>query len=74
MFSAPWWLPGGHLQTLYASLRPPPQVPLQRSRWRSPDDDFVDVDFAGDAGASRFSTASRVAPTATTRVRSPPTP
>lgn len=53
MFSAPWWLPGGHLQTLYASLRPPPPVPLQRSRWRTPDDDFVDVDFAGDAGAAR---------------------
>jgi predicted alpha/beta-fold hydrolase len=53
MFSSPWWLPGGHLQTIYASLRPPPRVPLERSRWQTPDGDFVDVDFAGDAGADR---------------------
>jgi uncharacterized protein len=53
MFSSPWWLPGGHVQTLYATLRPPPRVPLERSRWRAPDGDFVDVDFAGDAAAER---------------------
>lgn len=53
MFSSPWWLPGGHLQTLYPSLRPPPRVPLERSRWQTPDGDFVDVDFAGGAGAER---------------------
>jgi hypothetical protein len=53
MFSSPWWLPGGHLQTIYASLRPPPRVPLERSRWETPDADFIDVDFAGDAAAKR---------------------
>lgn len=53
MFASPWWLPGGHLQTIYASLRPPPRVPLERSRLRTPDGDFVDVDFAGDAAAAR---------------------
>ena len=53
MFSSPWWLPGGHLQTIYASLRPPPRVPLERSRWQTADGDFVDVDFAGDAKAPR---------------------
>jgi uncharacterized protein len=53
MFSSPWWLPGGHLQTIYASLRPPPRVALERSRWETPDGDFVDVDFAGDAAAPR---------------------
>jgi len=53
MYSAPWWLPGGHLQTIYASLRPPPRVALERSRWDTPDGDFVDVDFAGDPGAAR---------------------
>ena len=74
MFSSPWWLPGGHLQTIYASLRPPPRVPLERSRWQTADGDFVDVDFAGDAkapGTSRFSMASRAAPTATTRASRP---
>jgi uncharacterized protein len=53
MFAAPWWLPGGHLQTIYASLRPPPRVPLERSRWQTPGGDFVDVDFAGAAAATR---------------------
>jgi len=53
MFRSPWWLPGGHLQTIYASLRPPPRVRLERERWDTPDGDFIDVDFAGDASAGR---------------------
>jgi len=53
MFSSPWWLPGGHLQTIYASLRPPPRVRLERERWQAPDGDFVDIDFAGDPAAGR---------------------
>lgn len=53
MFASPWWLPGGHLQTIYASLAPPPRVAFERSRWDTPDGDFIDVDFAGEAAASR---------------------
>ncbi len=53
MFESPWWLPGGHLQTIYASLRPPPRVALERSRWETPDGDFIDVDFAGDPDSAR---------------------
>jgi uncharacterized protein len=53
MFESPWWLPGGHLQTIYASLRPPPRVALERSRWETPDGDFIDVDFAGDPDSTR---------------------
>jgi predicted alpha/beta-fold hydrolase len=53
MFSAPWWLPGGHLQTIYAALRPPPRMRLERARWESPDGDFIDVDFAGERNAAR---------------------
>lgn len=48
-YRAPWWLPGGHLQTIWASVRsrrieaaPPP---LERQRWSTPDGDFVDVDW-----------------------------
>ena len=52
MYRAPWWLPGGHLQTIYASLRPPPRVALRRERWDTPDGDFIDVDFAGAGGRS----------------------
>jgi predicted alpha/beta-fold hydrolase len=50
-FSSPWWLPGGHLQTIVASLLPPPRVALRRERWDTPDGDFIDVDFCGDPGA-----------------------
>ena len=53
MSSSPWWLPGGHLQTIFATLRRPPRVALERSRWDTPDGDFIDVDFAGDAAAQR---------------------
>jgi predicted alpha/beta-fold hydrolase len=50
-FCSPWWLPGGHLQTIVPSLFPPPRVPLRRERWDTPDGDFIDVDFCGDPGA-----------------------
>ena len=53
MFSSPWWLPGGHLQTIYAALRPPPRLPMERERWEAPDGDFIDIDFAGDPAAAR---------------------
>ncbi|MDQ5847644.1 MAG: alpha/beta fold hydrolase [Pseudomonadota bacterium] len=50
-YAAPWWLPGGHAQTVYPSLWPPPRVRLERERWETPDGDFIDVDFCGDPGA-----------------------
>jgi len=52
-YRAPRWLPGGHLQTIYASLLAAPgDTSYQRERWDAPDGDFVDVDrIAGDAGA-----------------------
>jgi hypothetical protein len=47
-YRAPWWLPGGHPQTIWPALlsradlaRPPGYV---RERWRAPDADFIDVD------------------------------
>jgi uncharacterized protein len=47
-YSAPWWLPGGHLQTiwsaLYARKRRNAARTLQRERWTTPDGDFIDVD------------------------------
>lgn len=45
-YRAPRWLPGGHLQTLYASLAAPrPRVAFRRERWETPDGDFIDLDF-----------------------------
>ncbi len=44
---APWWMPGGHLQTIVpAKLLALPRVRYRRERWDTPDGDFIDVDFA----------------------------
>ena len=47
-YQAPWWLPGGNLQTLWAALASRrhfgPAPAWQRSRWTTPDGDFIDVD------------------------------
>lgn len=49
-YSPPWWLPGGHAQTIWAALcarrhggTPPVWT---RERWNTPDGDFIDVDQA----------------------------
>ena len=49
-YHAPWWLPGGNLQTIWAAVRAqrfmgPPPV-FRRERWTTPDNDFADVDFS----------------------------
>ena len=54
-YRAPWWLPGGNLQTLYAALLAPrASVRLERERWDTPDGDFVDVDFLPGASNAPF--------------------
>jgi len=52
-YRAPWWLPGGNLQTLYAPLLARGgDVRFRRERWTTPDGDFVDIDLvAGEARA-----------------------
>jgi len=54
-YRSPWWLPGGHLQTiwpaLYAKRFSNSPVNWRRERWTTPDQDFVDVDFC-EAAAS----------------------
>ena len=48
-YRAPWWLPGGNLQTIWPALYARrvfgahPQ--FRRERWATPDGDFVDVDW-----------------------------
>jgi uncharacterized protein len=46
-YRAPWWLPGGHLQTVAAALMPAPRIAWSRERWETPDGDFIDLDWAG---------------------------
>jgi predicted alpha/beta-fold hydrolase len=49
-YAAPWWLPGGNLQTIWPALfarraaGPVPQY--RRERWSTPDGDFVDLDWS----------------------------
>jgi predicted alpha/beta-fold hydrolase len=46
-YRAPAWLPGGHVQTIYASLRShAAPVRYRRTRWDTPDGDFIDLDWA----------------------------
>lgn len=47
---SPWWLPGGHAQTIWPALAsrshdPAHKVHYRRERWTTPDADFVDVDW-----------------------------
>jgi len=56
-YAAPVWLPGGHAQTiwsaLYAKKRCRTALPLQRTRWNTPDGDFMDVDHQSASSGSR---------------------
>jgi predicted alpha/beta-fold hydrolase len=45
-YTAPYWQPGGHLQTILpATFMRKPAVAYRRERWDTPDGDFIDVDF-----------------------------
>jgi len=45
-YRAPWWLPGGHLQTIYARMLARRYTArYRRERWETPDGDFIDLDW-----------------------------
>lgn len=48
-YSAPRWLPGGNLQTIWSALLARSTLAARpaflRERWATPDGDFIDVDF-----------------------------
>jgi uncharacterized protein len=48
-YAAPWWLPGGNLQTIWPALygrrRFGTPSLFRRERWTTPDGDFLDVDW-----------------------------
>ncbi|MFY9512144.1 MAG: alpha/beta hydrolase, partial [Rubrivivax sp.] len=55
-YRAPWWLPGGNLQTIWPALCSRPRLAeapaYRRERWRAPDGDFIDVDHLDAATAA----------------------
>ncbi len=47
-FRAPWWLRGGHAQTLWSTMtRRKPALQTRRERLELPDGDFLDLDWLG---------------------------
>ncbi len=68
-YIAPWWLPGGNLQTIWPALYArrtfggPPQY--RRERWSTPDGDFIDLDWLVQAstGSARTDVGSAAAST-----------
>src|SRR5262245_51990524 len=54
-YRAPWWLPGGNLQTLYARwLGKSYGLQYRRERWETSDGDFIDLDWLDHAQGSRL--------------------
>jgi predicted alpha/beta-fold hydrolase len=56
IYSPAWWIPGGHLQTLWGKLfRRQVPAPTKLERWDTPDGDFVEVHrLAGAKNAPRL--------------------
>lgn len=44
-FQSPWWLPGGHVQTLWRRFAPSNNVRQDRQRLELADGDFLDLDW-----------------------------
>lgn len=44
-YAAPAWLKGAHAQTIWPLAIKGEMPPLRRKRWKTPDDDFIDLDF-----------------------------
>ena len=45
-YHAPYWLAGGHAQTLYPLLIKAALPTYRRERWETPDGDFIDLDWS----------------------------
>jgi predicted alpha/beta-fold hydrolase len=44
-YRAPFWLPGGNIQTLWPLVIKGRTPAYRRERWQTPDDDFIDLDW-----------------------------
>jgi predicted alpha/beta-fold hydrolase len=57
-YAAPFWLLGGHLQTIIPSLfHQGPDIEYHRERWELDDGDFIDVDWTAAYAAHKKQTA-----------------
>src|SRR6202140_369929 len=56
IYSPAWWIPGGHLQTLWGKLfRRQTPAPTVLERWDTPDGDFLEIHrLSADPGAPRM--------------------
>ena len=74
-YRAPWWLPGGNLQTIWAAVmarRTRGAAPeYRRERLQTPDGDFVDVDWLEPAGVAAPTRPTESAPAVPTDSRRP---
>jgi predicted alpha/beta-fold hydrolase len=53
-FKQAWWLPGPHLQTLWAALlRPKIKLHIRSERFELPDGDFLDLAWVGEGSGPR---------------------
>ena len=65
-YRAPWWLPGGHAQTIWAAvasrrhLGPAPR--FVRERWDTPDGDFIELDWVDPPAPALAAQASLMQP------------
>lgn len=50
-YRAPWWLPGGHAQTVFPLARKRVLPAYRRERWDTPDGDFIELDWVEPTGA-----------------------
>lgn len=50
-FRSPWWLPGGHAQTIVPLARKGPIPRYERERVDTPDGDFIDLDWLPEPGS-----------------------
>lgn len=65
-YAAPWWLPGGNLQTiwpaLFAQRAAGAPVGFRRERWNAPDGDFVDLDWLEDKAPTPAASGTALPP------------
>ncbi len=54
-YRGPWWLPGGHAQTIYPYFLPRAAVVYRRERVATPDEDFWDFDWTEPPGSEAAS-------------------